>query len=421
MRNSGITPYNLILPPALFILKQIGKVQEKVGLFFSLRRSVFTELEAATVTISSGRFRMWVHAASVGEFEQARPVISALKKSHPDIAVFVSFLSDSGYNARKNYPDADAVFYLPADTPENAEKTASLVKADIFMLMRYDFWPNHLLAAKRHGATMILAAAVLRPGSAYFNPLLKGFYRTVFNLFDRIFTVSENDARAFRERFGCIQAETAGEPRIDQVILRSRHTEHVAHLKTHFTNRSVLVAGSVWEKDEELILEAMRSLQNPPSLILVPHKVDKENIERIEKRLQTENLGSARVSCLEESFDAQKQVLIIDQTGYLLELYSLASIAYVGGGSASMCTTPLSLQSTQYRSSSDPDITTHLKPKLCYRLAGHQQPKLPKNLAVSLTGLSIGKGLQNNREMLPESLYETEQVQQPEFQALLNG
>jgi len=163
MRNSGITPYNLILPPALFILKQIGKVQEKVGLFFSLRRSVFTELEAATVTISSGRFRMWVHAASVGEFEQARPVISALKKSHPDIAVFVSFLSDSGYNARKNYPDADAVFYLPADTPENAEKTASLVKADIFMLMRYDFWPNHLLAAKRHGATMILAAAVLRP------------------------------------------------------------------------------------------------------------------------------------------------------------------------------------------------------------------------------------------------------------------
>jgi 3-deoxy-D-manno-octulosonic-acid transferase len=332
MRNSGITPYNLILPPALFILKQIGKVQEKVGLFFSLRRSVFTELEAATVTISSGRFRMWVHAASVGEFEQARPVISALKKSHPDIAVFVSFLSDSGYNARKNYPDADAVFYLPADTPENAEKTASLVKADIFMLMRYDFWPNHLLAAKRHGATMILAAAVLRPGSAYFNPLLKGFYRTVFNLFDRIFTVSENDARAFRERFGCIQAETAGEPRIDQVILRSRHTEHVAHLKTHFTNRSVLVAGSVWEKDEELILEAMRSLQNPPSLILVPHKVDKENIERIEKRLQTENLGSARVSCLEESFDAQKQVLIIDQTGYLLELYSLASIAYVGGG-----------------------------------------------------------------------------------------
>jgi len=104
MRNSGITPYNLILPPALFILKQIGKVQEKVGLFFSLRRSVFTELEAATVTISSGRFRMWVHAASVGEFEQARPVISALKKSHPDIAVFVSFLSDSGYNARKTIP-----------------------------------------------------------------------------------------------------------------------------------------------------------------------------------------------------------------------------------------------------------------------------------------------------------------------------
>jgi len=168
---------------------------------------------------------MWVHAASVGEFEQARPVISALKKSHPDIAVFVSFLSDSGYNARKNYPDADAVFYLPADTPENAEKTASLVKADIFMLMRYDFWPNHLLAAKRHGATMILAAAVLRPGSAYFNPLLKGFYRTVFNLFDRIFTVSENDARAFRERFGCIRPKP---PESRELIRLSAQQAHRA-------------------------------------------------------------------------------------------------------------------------------------------------------------------------------------------------
>jgi len=114
-------------------------------------------------------------------------------------------------------------------------------------------------------------------------------------------------------------------------------------------------------------------------------------------------------------------VLIIDQTGYLLELYSLASIAYVGGGFGVNVHNTLEPSVYAIPVILDPDITTHLKPKLCYRLAGHQQPKLPKNLAVSLTGLSIGKGLQNNREMLPESLYETEQVQQPEFQALLNG
>ncbi|MDT9546777.1 MAG: 3-deoxy-D-manno-octulosonic acid transferase [Chlorobium sp.] len=332
MQNTGITLYNLLLPATLFILRQIGKVQAKAGLFFALRRTVFSELETATSAIPPGRFRIWIHAASVGEFEQARPIISALRANHQDLAIFVSFLSDSGYNARKDYPDADAVFYLPADTPDNAEKTAALVKADLFMLMRYDFWPNHLLAAKRHGATMILAAAVLRPGSAYFNPLLKGFYRTIFNLFDRIFTVSESDTRAFKERFGCLQADTAGEPRIDQVILRSRNTDRVAHLKPLFMNRNVLVAGSVWEQDEEMILGAMRSLENPPSLILVPHKVGTESIERIELRLQKENLSSMRVSALDESFDAGKQVLIIDQTGYLLELYSVASIAFVGGG-----------------------------------------------------------------------------------------
>ncbi|HCD36985.1 3-deoxy-D-manno-octulosonic acid transferase [Chlorobium phaeovibrioides] len=332
MQNTGITLYNLLLPAALFILKQLGKVQSKARLFFALRHTVFPELENATSAIPPGKFRIWIHASSVGEFEQARPVISTIKASRPDLAVFVSFLSDSGYNARKDYPDADIVFYLPADTPDNAEKTASLLHADLFMLMRYDFWPNHLLAAKRHGATMVLAAAVLRPGSAYFNPLLKGFYRTLFNLFDRIFTVSESNTRAFREQFGCLQAQTAGEPRIDQVILRSKNTERVARLKPLFMNRTVLVAGSVWEKDEETILEAMRTLHNPPSLILVPHKVGTETIERLEKRLQKKNLGFMRVSALDERFDAGKQVLIIDQTGYLLELYSVASIAFVGGG-----------------------------------------------------------------------------------------
>ncbi len=298
MQNTGITLYNLLLPAALFILKQLGKVQSKARLFFALRHTVFPELENATSAIPPGKFRIWIHASSVGEFEQARPVISTIKASRPDLAVFVSFLSDSGYNARKDYPDADIVFYLPADTPDNAEKTASLLHADLFMLMRYDFWPNHLLAAKRHGATMVLAAAVLRPGSAYFNPLLKGFYRTLFNLFDRIFTVSESNTRAFREQFGCLQAQTAGEPRIDQVILRSKNTERVARLKPLFMNRTVLVAGSVWEKDEETILEAMRTLHNPPSLILVPHKVGTETIERLEKRLQKKNLGFMRVSAL---------------------------------------------------------------------------------------------------------------------------
>jgi 3-deoxy-D-manno-octulosonic-acid transferase len=304
----------------------------KLRTFFRVRRGLFEELEQKIHRLPPSPFRLWVHAASVGEFEQARPIIAALKEKHPDITLFVSFLSDSGYNARKNYPDASAVFYLPQDTPSNARKLLALIKPDLLLLMRYDFWPNHLLEAKRCGVKLILAAAVLQQGSPYFKPIMKGFYRNIFHLFDHIFTVSAKDTDAFRLFFDCQQAETAGDPRFDQVFLRSRNCARVAHLKQVFENRTVLVAGSVWEKDEVLLLAAWKELDERPSLILVPHEVNPENMERLYEDLQHHSLDFMPVSVLNAAFDPERQILVIDQTGYLAELYSLASIAYVGGG-----------------------------------------------------------------------------------------
>ena len=336
MKLSPLSLYTRLVPAAAAVLEAAGRFNPKLREFFAARRSVFRELEEKSRNVAEGRPRLWVHAASVGEFEQARPLISLLKESVPDLAVFVSFLSDSGYNARKDYPDADAVFYLPLDTPANARKTTSIVRPDLFMLMRYDFWPCHLLELKRHGAGMILAAAVLQEGSPYFNPVLKAFYRPIFQLFDHIFTVAEKDARAFRNVFGCRAAERAGEPRIDQVIHRSRNGEMVRHIAPFFRDRSVLVAGSVWEKDEEVLLTAWMKLSSRPSLVLVPHKVGIENILRIGRELERLQIGWKKVSQLGSSsgapFDASRDVLVIDQTGYLAELYTIASMAYVGGG-----------------------------------------------------------------------------------------
>ena len=333
MNEFPLTFYALLSPLLFGAARLYSTLHPKLRTFFRVRKRVFEELEQNIQKLPPSPFRLWVHAASVGEFEQARPIIAALKERHPEISLFVSFLSDSGYNARKNFPDASAVFYLPPDTRHNARKLLSLIKPDVLLLMRYDFWPNHLFEAKRYSVKLILAAAVLQQGSLYFKPALRGFYRSIFHLFDHIYTVSEQDTLAFREIFDCTQAETAGDPRFDQVFLRSRNCAKVNHLKPLFENHTVLVAGSVWEKDEVLLLAAWKELDERPSLLLVPHEVNNENMTRLYEDLHKQSLDFMPVSALDATtFDPERQILIIDQTGYLAELYSLASIAYVGGG-----------------------------------------------------------------------------------------
>lgn len=332
MNSFALSIYKLLFPFLMEAARFLKFLHPRLRTFFSVRENLFEDLEKKVSNLPCSAFRIWVHAASVGEFEQARPIIAALKEKHPDIILFVSFLSDSGYNARKNFPDAAAVFYLPPDTEHNAKRVLSLLNPDIMLLMRYDFWPNHLIAAKKSGARLLLAAAVLQQHAPYFNPLLKSFYRAIFSLFDTIFTASEKDTTAFRSAFGCRSVKTAGDPRFDQVVLRSRNHARVDHLKPLFENLIVLVAGSVWDKDETLLLDAWQTLENRPSLILVPHQVTPENLARLEADLQKRSLSSLRVSLLNRSFDPRQQILIIDQTGYLAELYAIASMAYVGGG-----------------------------------------------------------------------------------------
>jgi 3-deoxy-D-manno-octulosonic-acid transferase len=300
--------------------------------FIEAREGIFSTLESRLGAVPEPPFRLWVHASSVGEFEQARPVISELKQRVPGLDVVVSFFSDSGYEARKDYPDATAVFYLPLDTPDNARRLVSLIKPDIFMLMRYDFWPNTIEAIKQSRAKMVLAAAALPAGSPYLKRGLRGFYRDLFSLLDDIFTIDVKDRDTFRRKFGCMEAVKAGDPRFDQVYERQRRSdERAAKLKPMFQGRTVLVGGSTWEPDESILVPAWMPLREKLSLVLVPHKVDRPNIDRIMENLRQRNIDAVTISSIDATFDPGRQVLVVDQTGYLAELYTIASIAYVGG------------------------------------------------------------------------------------------
>jgi len=332
MASIVLAAYRSISPLLPGMLSLLSSRIPKLKTFAEARMNLFQELDSRLQAVAEPSCRLWVHASSVGEFEQARPVIAELKEKIPGLDVVVSFFSDSGYEARKNYPDATAVIYLPLDTPDNARKLVSLLKPDIFMLMRYDFWPNHLEAIKRSGAKMVLAAAALPPGSPYLKRWLKGLYRDLFSLFDGIFTIDVKDRNTFRSEFGYMNAVKAGDPRFDQVYERQKKSdERAAKLKPLFKDRTVLVCGSTWEPDEAILVPAWLPLREKLSLVLVPHKVDRPNIDRIMETLRERNISAVTISSMDAAFDPGTQVLVVDQTGYLAELYAIASIAYVGG------------------------------------------------------------------------------------------
>ena len=333
MASLALAAYRLLSPLQPHLLRLLASRKPRLKTFAEARTNLFEELESRLAALPEPSCRLWIHASSVGEFEQARTIIAKLREQIPEMDVVVSFFSDSGYETRKHYPDAAAVFYLPLDTPENARQLAALVGADIFMLMRYDFWPNHLEAIKRSGARMLLAAAALPPGSPYLKRGLRGFYRDLFSLFDVIYTIDAEGRETFLNQFGCKNVITAGDPRFDQVVERQKKSdERAARLKPLFRDRMVLVGGSTWEPDEAILIPAWLSLRRKLNLVLVPHKVDRQNIERLLKNLRERDIEAVTISEMDETFDPATQVLVVDQTGYLAELYAIASIAYVGGG-----------------------------------------------------------------------------------------
>ena len=323
--------YNTIFPLAAGVAKALSLFSPKLKTFFTVRKNLFRNLGNARGPGKKTGPVIWVHAASAGEFEQARPLIEELRRSRPDILVRISFQSVSAYALHKDYPGADLVFYHPLDTVRNARRTVEIVQPDVFVLMRYDFWPNHLRASRERGARLVLAAAVLHDRSVYFKPVAKWFYGRVFSLFDSIFTVSESDRRKFAATFGRTDAVQAGDPRFDQALRRKRGGDRIARLAPFYADRTLLVAGSTWEKDEELLLAAYRELHASLSMVLVPHDVSPANMERLEGTLRSAGVPWAKLSSLPDDFSADS-VLIVDRIGILVELYALAKMAYVGGG-----------------------------------------------------------------------------------------
>lgn len=276
----------------------------------------------------------WFHASSLGEFEQARPVIEAFRRQYPDYKICLSFFSPSGYEIRKDYASADLVCYLPPDTMHNARLFTGLIHPDIAFFVKYDFWFNYLNTLDKKGIPTFIFSAIFRPNQYFFRWYGRWFAKQL-HIYRHIFVQNE-ESKVLLKKIGISNMSIVGDTRYDRVIDIAKSAKPIPTVDRFLGNSgnsAVIVAGSSWEPDERNIKAFLDRYDKPLRLILAPHVIDESHLESIERLFGKDNC--VRFSSLEKSHgnaSASRTILIIDNIGMLSAIYQYATVAYVGGG-----------------------------------------------------------------------------------------
>lgn len=269
---------------------------------------------------------VWVHCASLGEFEQGRPVIEALREECPDRKILLTFFSPSGYEKRKNYSLADHVMYLPLDTARNASRFANMLPLEMVLFIKYEFWFHFLSRMKKNNIPVYLASGIFRPDQAFFKWYGK-WYRRILDNFAHIFVQEEKSAFILKQ-YGISNVSIAGDTRFDRVAQLARTEYANPALKAFSASSKVLIAGSTWEPDEQILEKVYKDLGDELKLIIAPHELSESHLEKLKKRFP----GSVLFTELESALTPETRVVIVDTIGHLSHLYRFGTLAYIGGG-----------------------------------------------------------------------------------------
>jgi len=275
---------------------------------------------------------IWFHAASLGEFEQGRPVIEQVRAQHPEYKILLTFFSPSGYEIRKDYPGADWIFYLPLDTPRAARRFVRAVRPQIAVFIKYEFWLNLLRELERSGCRTYLISAIFRPGSVFFR-WYGGIYRRALAGYETIF-VQRGESAALLASIGVTRAVEAGDTRFDRVAAIAAAAADVPAVERFRGGARLLVAGSTWPRDEQL-LEQLFGRFPDMKMVIVPHETDHARIDRLVDSLP---VPAVRYTQVAEAGDLsadglrEARVMVVDTIGLLSSIYRYAYLAYIGGG-----------------------------------------------------------------------------------------
>ena len=327
--------YNYIFIPfanvALFILKFLN---EKV----SYKKKHIKEINSKLISMTKIKTRVWFHASSMGEFEQAKPVIEFIK-NNTDYEIICSFYSPTGLNNNKNYDYSDYNCFMPFDSKQNAKEFLSILKPDVAVFVRYDIWFNHLQQLNECKIPTILINAVKPNGKFTDSFWLKSYYKTCFSMFNSIITVNQTQSDYFKALSIDSEVITANDSRLDRIYNVVQTAKQVPILeKKIFADDFVIVAGSTWKEDEIYLSSAvdkLRTASHSIRVIYVPHEPTKDRLKEISSRIEKFVLLSDLMSILEnksnQNFVLDRDI-IVDSVGKLLRLYASADIAMIGDG-----------------------------------------------------------------------------------------
>lgn len=269
---------------------------------------------------------IWFHCASLGEFEQGRPLIEEIRSRFPAHKILLTFFSPSGYEKRKSYDKVDHVMYLPLDTARNARLIAGAMKLEMVIFIKYEFWYHLLRHLSGKGIPLFLASGIFRSDQLFFK-WYGTWYRKILGYFTHIF-VQHEDSRLMLMMIGIDRVTVAGDTRFDRVHQAASTPYHHPSLEGLIRGRAVIVAGSTWDPDEELLEEVFKQTQKGICWIIAPHEPTETHLARLQKRFP----GSTLLSSMDERVPRDTRVVIIDGIGLLSYLYRFGTLAYVGGG-----------------------------------------------------------------------------------------
>lgn len=315
--NLGIKAYTLLIHAAQFFNPKAKLwVKGRTGLFERIRKEV-----------EPGKSCVWFHFASLGEFEQGRPVLEAFRRYQPEEKILITFYSPSGYEQRKNYPLADHIFYLPADTIKNARRFIDLINPKMAIFTKYEFWHNYFRTLSANRIPLYVISATFRKKQVYFrwygnfNRRTLGFVTTFF--------VQDAFSMELLKMLGLSNCIVSGDTRFDRVSENAASPKDFPTVAQFSRGANVMVAGSTWPEDERILAELVKD-QPSWKFIFAPHEISAEKLHQLEYRLPEGSFQ--RYSSAEKEFNHAARVLIIDNIGMLSSLYRYARIAYIGGG-----------------------------------------------------------------------------------------
>lgn len=315
--------YNIAISAYETIVRVCSPFHEKAGLWTRGRKDIFRRMKEA---IPVNERIVWVHAASLGEFEQGRPVIEAIRNEHPEYRILLTFFSPSGYEIRKNYDKADYIFYLPSDRPSNVRKFLDIVNPEIVIFVKYEYWLNFLTELRRRNIRTFIISSIFRSNSIFFKAV-GGAWRNILGCFETIF-VQDDNSRGLLSDIGYDSVVVAGDTRFDRVAQIASQARKIEQIEQFRQGCRIMVAGSTWGPDEDILIPLINAHPDI-RFIIAPHEMNEERISRIEREVGG---GAVRYTRFDAGKASGSQVLILDTVGILSSVYGCATWSYIGGG-----------------------------------------------------------------------------------------